>query len=601
MPERFPFPLRSRLTQRRWAYPACLAALLNCSSVSNGEEVNKLDPAVKKDLSGQGVARVIVFTQSTSSATGESGVAYISRMLPADASKSISQIDNTSTVVVGDQKAIEALSSDPGITKIIKDVADPPALIDTTRIISADKIWNIGYSGKGYAIAVLDTGVDAQHPFLKGAVSLQACFSVQDDRLGYKSLCPGGGRLSTGDVIDTSANSAVPCKIQGCQHGTHVAGIAVGRKMELPGQPGKVISGVANSAGLIAVQIFSEFTNPSDCPGNAAPCIKAFRSSQLRALNYVHSKQLTHISTGDGPDVAAINMSIAADTTGSPCDRENPLFTRRISALRDDGVATFVAAGNEGNPLGVDHPACISSAISVGALEKNIDGQAERFAAFSDLGDGKLISIFTVGKDVTSSVPGGGFISDSGTSMATPVAAGSYTVLKSAFPNATVDQIEKALQTSGPKVRDPFNDLMLPAIGVQAAFTSLKTLGLVAAAAETTAPTPPTEHTGEAAAAASAQSNPGSSDASGTRFIVETPAGQTAEQSSSAVVRASGDLSKALNVDSVTSAPIGSDGFTISTGKAVKIDDLKRQLEEHVGHIGAVQLDLATPLPSNPK
>jgi subtilisin family serine protease len=158
----------------------------------------KLDPAVKNDLSERGVSRVIVFTQQPSTEQ-ESGAAYISKVLSSSPSQSISQIDNSSTVVIGDAKAIEALSSDAGVARIIKDVADPPALFDTTRIISADKLWHAGYNGKGYAIAVLDTGVDAQHPFLKGAVSLQACFSVQDDSLGSKSLCPKGGVLATGD------------------------------------------------------------------------------------------------------------------------------------------------------------------------------------------------------------------------------------------------------------------------------------------------------------------------------------------------------------------------------------------------------------------
>ncbi len=75
---------------------------------------------------------------------------------------------------------------------------------------------------------MLDTGVDKSHPFLAGKVVSEACYS--SDFSGFaESTCPGGD--------GAAINSGRPCSasVSGCDHGTHVAGIAAGHNGSLSG------------------------------------------------------------------------------------------------------------------------------------------------------------------------------------------------------------------------------------------------------------------------------------------------------------------------------------------------------------------------------
>src|SRR5690348_9922991 len=70
-------------------------------------------------------------------------------------------------------------------------------------------------------VAVLDSGVDRNHPFLAGKVVEEACFSKTEPGTS-ETLCPGGIDQQFG------FGAAVPCTLTNCFHGTHVAGIIAG-------------------------------------------------------------------------------------------------------------------------------------------------------------------------------------------------------------------------------------------------------------------------------------------------------------------------------------------------------------------------------------
>ncbi len=356
-----------------------------------------------------------------------------------------------------DEATLASLRADPNVASIAEDRPVPPLLAESSRLIGAPSAWASGYAGRGFAVAVVDSGVDVTHPFLAGKIVSEACFSTASTLYGSASLCPNGAEAQAG------AGSARNCPpfLGGCTHGTHVAGIVAGK--------GRSFSGVARDANLIAVQVFSRFTSPALC-GGASECIQSYTSDQLAALEYIYTLRNTF-------RIAAVNMSLGGDVYRSAIacetDPENAPIKRAIDLLRSAGIATVVSSGNDGSLDALAAPACISSAISVGSTTK-----ADRVSSFSNTAS--WLSLLAPGggdgAGITSSVPGGGFAPISGTSMAAPQVAGAWAVLKSKAPWADVDRILHALQSTGVPIADTGNGVVKPRIQVNAALQSLPLL-----------------------------------------------------------------------------------------------------------------------------
>jgi hypothetical protein len=120
--------------------------------------------------------------------------------------------------------------------------------------------------------------------------------------------------------------------------------------------------------------------------------------------------------------------------------------------MRNANIATVIAAGNNGNAGAISAPGCLSNAISVGSTSKQLV-----VSGFSN--NASFLSLLAPGESITSSVPlaysAGGFGGASGTSMAAPHVAGTWALLKSAQPAATVSQVLSALQSTGVPITDP--------------------------------------------------------------------------------------------------------------------------------------------------
>jgi Subtilase family/IPT/TIG domain len=225
-----------------------------------------------------------------------------------------------------------------------------------------------------------------------------------------------------------------PLELEGCWHGTHVAGIVAGdaTPFDLP------IFGVGRGASLMSIQVFSRINTFFDC-GGAPPCLGAFTSDILAALERVYVLRTTY-------DFAAVNMSLGGGLFSSACDDEP--YKPFIDNLRAVGIATVVASGNAGATGQLSAPACVSSAVSVGATTKD-----DQVADYSNVAP--FLSLFAPGDEIISSYPGENFAVASGTSMAAPHVAGAWAILKQAAPTASVDEVLQAPANTGLMITDP--------------------------------------------------------------------------------------------------------------------------------------------------
>jgi len=362
---------------------------------------------------------------------------------------------------------LQRLATDPRVVGIDEDRLSKPTLIQSTGIIKmtgTSGAWAKGATGLNRVVAVLDTGVNKNHEFLKFNTSTtkvvsEACYNTKITSYGSTSRCPGGVAATTavGSGADCSA-------YDGCGHGTHVAGIATGKNSSPSGsEPTK---GVAYNAGILAINIFSRFNhNHSSAPcgfGATKDCLLSYDSDQITALERVYA-----LRTGIGArKIASVNMSLGGGSYTGYCngDTRKPI----IDKLRNAGIAVVIAAGNDGFTNKVSAPGCISSATTVGASSKTTSGNPEKVASYSNIGP--QVDVLAPGGDYPYPAPLGNaalilssfkgsnttYEYEGGTSMAAPHVAGAFAAIKSkaSCASKSVAQIETAMKATGLGIHD---------------------------------------------------------------------------------------------------------------------------------------------------
>lgn len=348
---------------------------------------------------------------------------------------------------------------------------------------------------QGPAAAILDTGVAADHPYLRGAVVRQACFSsnVAADRA--KSLCPNGRAAQT---LGEAARPCDPAEMGPlCAHGGKVAGLISGRGGRFQESDGTIrpLEGEAPGAPLVAIQIFSRIEDPAICRafGEAAPCPLSYVSDQIAALRFVSATAAEY-------DVAVVNLSLASAAPGDPCDDslEGRQYLAEISYLIDRmGVATVAATGNGGRLGRVGMPACVSRALAVAAA----DASGAAPTSFSNLS--ASVDLLAPGVGLVSATLGETpYGADEGTSFAASLATGAILRLKRAAPGADAGSLAALLVETGREVEGPAESgLKLRVMDLEAALGRLRVAqaqtgagsGLASAASSSggSAPLPP--------------------------------------------------------------------------------------------------------------
>ena len=335
------------------------------------------------------------------------------------------------------------------VKRVHKNKVNEVNLSESTEIVGSDFANEHGFEGEGQSIAILDSGMDLDHRFYSDRIIAGACFS--GSRLGYSSLCPSEEDVEIG--IEAGQNCD-PDIDSDCHHGTHVGGIAVSND-EITH-----LNGIAPKANLIPIQVTSE---------NFFGSIISATSDQIQALEWLYENV-------EELELSVVNMSLGDGSEYSEHCDDDPRKVM-IDNLRDSGVATVIAAGNEGNEDGLAYPACISSAISVGSTqtgetydheeEGEVDTELDAISDFSNTAS--YLDLLAPGEPITSSIVDGGVDTFPGTSMAAPMVSGAFALLNEKFPNESVDQHLQRLKDTGEPILDDRNNEEFPRIQIDEA------------------------------------------------------------------------------------------------------------------------------------
>lgn len=279
-----------------------------------------------------------------------------------------------------------------GITEIWLDGKVHADLSQSTAQIGAPAAWAAGLNGSGVKVAVLDTGVDFNHPDLAGRVSSSHSFvpgeSVQD----------GNG------------------------HGTHTASTVAGSGAASGGRE----QGVAFKADLVIGKVLGDDGSGDDSwiiAGMEWACAQGAR---------------------------VVSMSLGGS---DPSDGTDPLSTAVNQLTAQDGTLFVVAAGNAGAEGAISSPGAADSALTVTAVDSTdtlayFSSMGPRYNDYALKPD-----IAAPGVDILAAKAGGTaatgyYTTMSGTSMATPHVAGAAVLLAQEHPTWKAADLKAALMST---------------------------------------------------------------------------------------------------------------------------------------------------------
>jgi subtilisin family serine protease len=246
--------------------------------------------------------------------------------------------------------------------------------------------------GTGVRVAVLDTGVDLNHPALAGR------------------LLPGRDFVD-GDLDPSEVPSAT---IGAYGHGTHVAGLIA---LAAPGaqiMPLRVLDsdGVGNAWVLAEALLHAIDPDGNPATDDGAHVINLSLGSLAR------TRIIDAIA-----QIAACEPAVEGDPI---LDRSDPGYTddNRRCANGSNGAVIVAAAGNDGSGSLKEYPAAEGAYGLVSVASSNSDGRLSKFT-----NSGTWIDLAAPGEGITSSIPGG-WATWSGTSMASPLVAGVATLVR---------------------------------------------------------------------------------------------------------------------------------------------------------------------------
>lgn len=260
--------------------------------------------------------------------------------------------------------------------------------------------WTMRKTNGSVSVAVLDSGVQKDHPDLQANLDMKNAASV------------------VSNIYDDYG------------HGTHVAGIVAAAA-----DNGAGIAGASYNAKIIPIKVVDDFGG-----------IKT--SYFIAAYEFLKER----IESGKIKNLHVINMSIG----GYDIDKDDYIHRKAIKELRSDYDIITVCAGGNGNKVNRAYtdkvyPADFDECLSVTSLGRNGTN-----SAWSDYNEYKDIS--APGEDIYSTYPGSRYETLKGTSMSAPLVSGIMAMLWAENPNLTAGEAVKAVQETAHPVNTSVND-----------------------------------------------------------------------------------------------------------------------------------------------
>jgi serine protease AprX len=349
---------------------------------------------------------------------------------------------------------LDELAELDGVVAVHLNETLPWLLEESARLVDAPRAWNdLGITGHGVTVAVIDTGVDFTHPDLAPAM-----------KANMKLVGMGG-------PVPAEPVEAAPNSDTSTGHGTHVAGDVAGRGIASDG----AYRGLAPGAGLVGIGAGDGLT--------------------LNFFTVVESYEWV-LEHRERYGIRVVNNSFGASF--APFDPTNPVNVATRTAA-DAGLVVVFAAGNDGDEMSLNALAAAPWVLGVGAATKKagvarfssagieadqpelaFDGAAAEGETRTPLHMGHYHPAFlTPGENVVSTrapatvtsaldVPQDAstlppdrvarYTTMSGTSMASPEAAGIVALLLEADPALRPEEVRRVLQTTArPVAGEPFH------------------------------------------------------------------------------------------------------------------------------------------------
>ena len=311
---------------------------------------------------------------------------------------------------IGVEDLVEA-SRLPGVVLIELDGILTTQMNDVNDVHGIPMIWeDTGYTGEGSVVSIIDTGIDSDHV---GLDDLDDDNSTNDSKI-----------IAFYDAVNnpdkTNGTEIKAYDDQG--HGTHCAGITAGT-----GAPDFANIGVAPQAQLVGVKVL-------DAGGSGS------FATVMAGMEWTVDKRHDF-------NIRAASMSLGGFGLIEWTSSEEESVNRMANEMVRSGVALFIAAGNNGISAQIGTPGSAEDVITVGALDKDTS-----IAVYSSQGpteEGRVKpNIAFVGSSVMApeANSGDGYVAYSGTSMATPGAAGLAALMYQANPDLSPFDIRNIMQ-----------------------------------------------------------------------------------------------------------------------------------------------------------